>query len=72
MQNQNSLEAGKDLASATVESPHSAHVTGLELIDELTYISYATNRDLGIEPAGFVRMGFSNVDAMERRYQEEK
>ena len=47
-------------------------VTPENAMDELTFISYAHNRRLGISPAGFERMGFANVPALERRFQLER
>lgn len=43
-----------------------------EIIDSLTFSSYCANRGYGMQPDGFRRLGFENVDAMEARYQAQR
>ena len=40
------------------------------LVDELTYFSYAAQRKADMTPEQCKSIGFSNVLAMEKRYQE--
>lgn len=69
MQGTNSLNAENSPLASHVSNSEIQNIEGL--VDELTYISYRTNRDRGIPVDGFRRMQFENVDAMEARYQRE-
>ena len=44
-----------------------------DLIDELTYANYTYNREQGMTPEGYIRIGFNEdkVWAMEKKFQKE-
>ena len=42
-----------------------------EIVSELTYISYKTNRELGMTHEGAVRIGIGN-DTYKERYERER
>ena len=44
------------------------------IVDELTYVNYACNRDAAphVAPEQWARCGYPNVPAMEARYQAEQ
>lgn len=48
-------------------------MTAQEIVDELTYINYAHNRQIApsLTPESFAKAGFPSVPAMEARYQRE-
>jgi hypothetical protein len=47
------------------------HVTPAQLVSELTYISYATNRDQGMASEAYGRLLKIDVSAYEARYKAE-
>lgn len=49
-------------------------MSGINLLEELAYISYSTNREISphIPPERYTAMGFQNVPAMEERFQTEQ
>jgi hypothetical protein len=47
-------------------------VRASQVISELTYISYASNRDQGMSAEALARLFPSTAAAMEQRYQQEQ
>ena len=46
-------------------------LTGMEIVNHLTYISYATQRDAGISHESCIKMGLGN-DQMKEMYSKEQ